>query len=106
MVSWPKEVKGKMAEVLTEDYMSSEESECEENADGEVTVTAYVVKDITWESEKMKRRKGKLDKTFKKSQSPRSQKRTIRRIHKDGFLSTRNCPKDAPSWVVKRVVQD
>lgn len=57
------EKKGQVAEVLTEDRMSTEESSNENDQ------LSYVVKTIPWESEKLRKRKKVLDKTHGKTQS-------------------------------------
>ena len=49
--------KGRIAKILAEPYMSSEESGEEEGS------KVYVIKTIPWESELLKKRKRKLDKT-------------------------------------------
>ena len=53
-------MKGEMAEVLTNAYMSSQESDQE---DGRLV---YVVKTVPWESEELKKRKRKLDRIHTK----------------------------------------
>lgn len=65
MIPWNKQKKGQVAEVLTEDYMSTEESSNEDDQ------LSYVVKAIPWESEKLIKRKKVLDKTHGKAQSKR-----------------------------------
>ena len=50
---WNKKRKGEMAEVLTEAYMSSEDSEYDESG----KLLNYNVKDLAWESPKLKKRK-------------------------------------------------
>ena len=85
-------MKGEMAEVLTEAYMSSEESEQE---DGKLV---YVVKTIPWESEDLKKRKRKLDRIHKKNQSKCSQDRAVKRVRKEGALSLLDRPEDCPNW--------
>ena len=67
VTTWNKEKKGQVAEVLTEDYMSTEESSNEDDQ------LSYIVKRIPWESEKLRKRKRVLDKTHGKTQSKRVQ---------------------------------
>ena len=57
---WSTHIKGEMAEVLTDAYMSSMESDRE---DGRLV---YVVKIALWESEELKERKRKLDRIHTK----------------------------------------
>ena len=66
---WDAGTKGRIAEILAEPYMSSEESGEEEGS------KVYVIKTIPWESELLKKRKRKLDKRFIKTVSKRSQQR-------------------------------
>lgn len=56
--NWTTSAKASMAEVLYEDYMSSEESDA---ADGS-SVRVYKAKKLAWESRKLAERKAKLDK--------------------------------------------
>ena len=50
---WNKTVKGKVAEILTEEFMSSEESSNEDDS------AIYIIKTIPWESSQLKKRKKK-----------------------------------------------
>lgn len=83
-----------MVKVLTEDYMSSEDSEYDEHTK---ELKHYLVKDLAWESSKLTKRKKKLDKIHKKSQSERSLKRSLKRV-RDKTLSLRPKPDDCPAW--------
>lgn len=85
-------MKGKVAEVLQDDYMSSEESQDEDS-----TVT-FILKTIPWESKKLKKRKEKLDKEYQKHHTTRQTKRSVKRVRKDGVVSLRPKPQDCPSW--------
>jgi hypothetical protein len=99
MVKWSVSVKGAMAEVLREDYMSSEESQYETDSEN---VNGYLVKPLGWESKKLERRKHKLDKAYKDAQTARSQKRMIKRIRIDQ-CSKRPCPQEFPQWACKEL---
>lgn len=57
-IGWDTEKKGQMAEILTEPYMSSEDSD--DNGQ------KYVVKELSWESRKLIKRKKQLDKFYHK----------------------------------------
>ena len=63
VTTWNKEKKGQVAEVLTEDFMSTKESLNEDDQ------LSFVVKTISWESERLRKRKKILDKTHGKTQS-------------------------------------
>ena len=90
---WNKKRKGEMAEVLTEAYMSSEDSEYDESG----KLLNYNVKDLAWESPKLKKRKKLLDKLYNKSQSQRSQNRLVKRV-RDKTFSIHPKPDDCPTW--------
>ena len=57
---WSTHIKGEIAEVLTDAYMSSEESDQE---DGRLI---YALKTVPWESEELKKRKRRLDRIHTK----------------------------------------
>lgn len=61
VTTWNKEKKGQVAEVLTEDYMSTEESSNEDDQ------LSYVIKTIPWESEKCRKRKKNLEQKTRKN---------------------------------------
>ena len=83
-----------MAEVLREEYMSSEESAYDEDTKD---LVQYNVKELAWESTKLTKRKKKLDKIHHKSKSACSQKRSVKRV-RDKTLSLRPKPDDCPAW--------
>ena len=74
--------------------MSSEDSEYDETTQ---ELIHYNIKDLAWESSKLTKRKKKLDKIHQKSQSPRSLKRSIKRV-RDTTLSARTKPHNCPAW--------
>ena len=90
VTNWNKDKKGKVAEVLTEDYMSTEESS---NEDDQLT---YIIKTIPWESERLRKRKKILDKTHGKTQSKRSRQRFVKRVRQEGIVSDRPKPDNCP----------
>ena len=92
MINWNKEKKGQVAEVSTEDYMSTEESS---NEDDQLT---YVVKKMAWESERLTKRKKVLDETHEKTQFKRSRQRFVNRIRQEGMISVRPKPDDCQEW--------
>ena len=72
--------------------MSSEESGME----GDTLV--YVVRTILRESDKVRKRKAKLDKIYSKGQSKCSQQRAVKRMRMEGVLSNLPKPGDCPGW--------
>ncbi|KAJ7388999.1 hypothetical protein OS493_034388 [Desmophyllum pertusum] len=93
---WDKNLKGKVAEVLTDEYMSSEESSIEDDS------AVYVIKTIPWESSQLKKRKRKLDKAYEKSSGKRSKQRSVKRVRKDEIISLREKPDNCPKWACVR----
>ena len=75
--------------------MSSEESQYETDSEGKVN---YVVRELSWESEKLSRRKQKLDREYGKSQTKRSRSRVIKRVRDGVDFSSRPCPNNCPKW--------
>ena len=73
VTAWNKEKKGQVVEVLTEEYMSTEESSNEDDQ------LSYVVKTIPWESKMLEKGK-QMDKTHVKTQSKRSKQRFVKRF--------------------------
>ena len=69
-----------------EDYMSTEEPQCEtENEDS--AVVHYIVKPLRWESSRLTKRKEKLDDAYKERQSARSRKRAYKRVQGASSIS-------------------
>lgn len=93
---WDKNLKEKVAEVLTDEYMSSEESSIEDDS------AVYVIKTIPWESSQLKKRKRKLDKAYEKSSGKRSKQRSVKRVRKDEIISLREKPDNCPKWACVR----
>ena len=89
---WDPGTKGRIAEILAEPYMCSEESGEEEGA------KVYVIKTIPWESELLKKRKRKLDKRYIKTVSKRSQQRAVKRVRREEVHPSVPKPEDCPDW--------
>ena len=65
-INWSQEKGTKVADVLTMEYMSSDESEMDEKTHGH-GVKQYNLRNFTWESGDLKRAKRKLDKSHQDS---------------------------------------
>ena len=88
-----------MAEVLKEDYMSSEDSCLESDGEGATgKATKYSIRKLSWEGERLSRAKRALDKVYSSSLSKRAKDRILPREESDE-LSTRPVPDNAPQWV-------
>ena len=89
-------------QVLTRDFMSSEESEYEEeaNRNGQLNrkKVGFTVKELPWERSKLKKLKVKLDQAYFRSLSAQAQAMTLERS--TGALSTRPAPA-GPAWAVR-----
>ena len=59
--------------------MSTEESSNEDDQ------LSFVVKKVTWESERLRKRKKSLDKSHEKTQSKRSRQRFVKRVRQEGI---------------------
>lgn len=82
----------KVAAVLTPEYMSSEESELDEQN----KVVHYSVHHLSWESQRLAKAKRKLDKVHEES-LPGVVKRLVF-PRQDGQPSTRQIPHNCPDW--------
>ena len=76
----------------TENFMSSEESADEDGS------LVYAVKTIPWESALLKKRKKKLDKIYAKTSTKRSKQRSVKRVRRDGDISSTQKPHNCPKW--------
>jgi hypothetical protein len=92
--SWSEEKRAKVADCLTIDYVSSEESEAEEEAP--YRTTAYVVRPLIWASSELKKAKKSLDKHHKASLPQLVRRRVTER--KTGYPSQRPKPDGCPDW--------
>ena len=77
-----------MAEILSEDYMSSEESDVEGK---------FLVKELSWESRKLEKRRQQLDKFYNEQHSKRTMERLVKRVRGE-VLSAQQKPVDCPDW--------
>ena len=77
-----------MAEILSEDYMSSEENDVEGK---------FLVKELAWESRKLEKRKQQLDKFYNEQHSKGTRERLVKRV-RDEVLSGQQKPLDCPDW--------
>lgn len=96
---WNQNQKTEINKILTPDYMSSEESEYEDDKEDKKLI-CYKVKHLEWEDKKVKDLKESLYKDFEIYEvKSRYHYDGIQRINSD-ILSERPIPKDAPTWVV------
>ena len=79
--------------------MSSEES-----ADDESGQTIYQVKQLSWESARLKKTKRKLDKWYTK-ENKGLKRRTVRRVRVDE-MSPRVMPETCPEWACNKATED
>jgi len=93
-LSWSTEKKTKFSQCLTIDYVSSEESEAEEEPP--YKTIAYVVKPLNWESQELKKAKKSLDKHHKSSLPDLVKRRVTPR--RNGYPSQRRKPDNCPDW--------
>ena len=91
--------KGRAAEVLVMDAMSSEDSCYEDDESGNPKVTKYAVRKLPWESRAMKKIKKKLDKAYRKRLSKRANERIVHRTEAEE-LSERQPPNTFPEWAL------
>ena len=91
------ESKKQVLEILDPIYMSSEESEVEED-DGQ-EVVFFRVRALPWERTKLKNLKAKLDNAYPKALPPFS--KGMRKERKSGDESLRE-PPSGPSWAVRQ----
>ena len=98
MIQWQDaNAKGRAAEVLLLDAMSSEESSYEDDGNGQPKVAGYKVKRLPWESRSLRKTKNKLDKAYQRSLTKRAKEITLpRTVSSD--LSEREPPHDLPEW--------
>ena len=71
--------RGRAAEVLVEEAMSSEDSCVEEDENGKPKIVGYKIKRLSWESRRFTSVKQFLDKTMAESQTQRAQDRALPR---------------------------
>ncbi|CAB4029584.1 Hypothetical predicted protein [Paramuricea clavata] len=91
---WTPERKAKVAAVLTLDYISSEESDADEEGK-----TVYTVKTLPWQSQNLKKKKKSLDKHHMESLPALVRRRLY--LRKEGGMSLRPKPTNCPDWACK-----
>lgn len=99
-MNWDNHKKGKAAEVLTLEAMSSEESTYEEDENHNRKLTHYSVRRLSWESRKLKVIKKKLDKAYGKRLTKRAKERVVKRVDATE-PSDREAPDSMPEWALK-----
>ena len=97
-INWVIHQKGKAAEVLTEEYMSSEVSDDE----GCVKEKKLYIRTVTWESEELKTIKNKLDEEYASRQTSRARRREFQRDRRPEDVSSRPKPNNGPSWAFRK----
>ena len=94
MSEWSAGKTAKVADVLRSEYMSSEESETDENVErGE---RRYIVRSLAWESSLLTKIKKKLDKVHTNSLNGLVSRQTLPRVA--GEVSSRKKPPNCPKW--------
>ena len=100
MVKWADQrQKGKAAEILVVDAMSSEESCYENNDNGNSKVVKYVVKRLSWQSRQLRKMKKMLDKAYKKKLTKRARERILPTEAEEN--SDRQPPIEFTQWALK-----
>ena len=100
----PKE-KQYYSEILYIDYMSSEESDYEEQEDfitgeKEKKLARYVTKKLSWERTSLTNAKARLDRTYKNNLTPHA--RAMAKPRSVGGMSERPAPA-GPLWAVRQI---
>ncbi|CAB4000147.1 Hypothetical predicted protein [Paramuricea clavata] len=93
-------IRGKVAEVLVEEAMSSEESCVGEAESGKTKIVGYKIKRLSWVSGKLRKVKAFLDKTMREGQTQRARDRALPRTDHEVESSTLP-PKDFPDWAIQ-----
>ena len=105
-IDWGRRKKRKTAEVLTEEYMSSEVSESgEESLSGDEGCSKekkLYIKTVPWESEELRTLKSKLDEEYASRQTSRSRRREFQRDRRPEDVSSRPKPNNGPSWAFRK----
>jgi hypothetical protein len=92
-MNWSQERVAKVADVMRMEYMSSEESEIDEESQ---KVRHYNVRKLSWESRELRRSKRKLDKCHSESLPGLSKRIVVPR--QEGDASARSKPPTCPDW--------
>mgnify|MGYP002803641210 CR=1 FL=1 len=78
-ISWSEKKKAKVAEVMVDETMLSKESSLETDNNGTTKVVGYLVKQLPWESERLRRYKNDLDENYRSSLTERAKDRLLPR---------------------------
>jgi len=97
MMDWDIHKKGPAAEILQYATMSSDESDFEIDGDGNSRVIGYTVKHLSWESDRVKKVKRRLDRAYARRLSRRARERVLPRRDAP-ILSNRSPPENLPGW--------
>lgn len=96
-MNWSKKKCARVAEVLIDQAMSSEDSCFEDIGNGNTKAVAYDRKKLPWESERFAKAKQELDAKYQCNLAQRSKDRLIPRKNSE-HDSTRPAPGDFPDW--------
>lgn len=100
-VKWSKKKIARLAQVLMDEAMSSEDSCAEEGENGNMKVTGYKIRRLSWESQRFTRAKKELDESYKSCLSQRAKDRLLpRTVHCD--QATKPAPEKFPKWAVTK----
>ena len=105
MVTWAdNHQKGRAAEVLLMETMSSEDSCYEADEDGKEALTSYKIKKLPWESTALRKIKKQLDKKYNKRLSKRARDRIVpRTVAKE---QSERDPPEIPEWALNAQASD
>lgn len=98
-LDWEEKKKERCKKFLVAEYTSSDESEVSEDENG-CNVKRFVVKRLSWESERLRELKDFLDFTYKKSLPPHVRHFQTERVVGERSSSKRP-PANAPKWTLK-----
>jgi len=82
------------------EVMSSEESCCEDDENGNSKVVRYAVKRLKWESRQLRKMEKKLDKAYKKRLTKRAIERILPRIEAEENSECHSLT-EFPQWALK-----
>ena len=85
-------------EMLEPAFMSSEESDVEEDEEGGNKIIGYVVRPLKWERTKLTGLKEQLDNAYEEGLSPHA--KGLKKPRREGNFSRRSRPV-GPSWAVR-----
>ena len=100
IMDWEEKKKERCKNFLVPDYTSSDESELSEDENG-CNVKRFVVKRLSWESQRLRELKDSLDLTYKKSLIPPHARRFQTERVVGERCSSRRPPTNALKWALK-----